>query len=65
VGEESAMFKKEEIKFIRERLEMTQEEFARKIGVTVTTISRWERGDCKPKSRVVIEKLKRLKSSVN
>ena len=59
------MFKKEEIKFIRERLEMTQEEFARKIGVTVTTISRWERGDCKPKSRVVIEKLKRLKSSVN
>ena len=59
------MFKKEEIKFIRERLEMTQEEFARKIGVTVTTISRWERGDCLPKSRVVIEKLKRLKSSVN
>jgi len=59
------MFKKEEIKFIRERLGMTQEEFARKIGVTITTISRWERGDCLPKSRVVIEKVKRLKNVVN
>jgi len=59
------MFKKEEIKFIRERLGMTQEEFARKIGVTITTISRWERGDCLPKSRVVIEKLKRFKNLID
>lgn len=41
---------------------MTQEEFARKIGVTITTVSRWERGDCLPKSRVVIEKLMELKN---
>ncbi len=58
------MFKKEDIKNIREELKMTQEEFARRIGVTITTISRWERGDCIPKSRVVIEKLKRLKNAV-
>jgi putative transcriptional regulator len=55
------MFKKEDIKNIRERLGMTQEEFARKIGVTVTTVSRWERGDCLPKSRIVIEKVENLK----
>ena len=54
------MIKKEDIKNIRERLGITQEEFARKIGVTVTTVSRWERGDCLPKSRVVIEKVERL-----
>ena len=59
------MIKREDIKNIRERLGMTQEEFARKIGVTVTTVSRWERGDCLPKSRVVIEKLKRLKNLVD
>ena len=54
------MIKREDIKNIRERLGITQEEFARKIGVTVTTVSRWERGDCLPKSRVVIEKVERL-----
>jgi len=60
-GEESMIIKKEDIKNIRERLKMTQEEFARRIGVTVTTVSRWERGDCLPKSRVVIEKIGKLK----
>ena len=54
------MIKREDIKNIRERLGITQEEFARRIGVTVTTVSRWERGDCLPKSRVVIEKVERL-----
>ncbi|MBI3599195.1 MAG: helix-turn-helix domain-containing protein [Nitrospinae bacterium] len=55
------MFKKEDIKNIREGLGMTQEAFSRRIGVTVTTVSRWERGDCLPKSRVVIEKIEKLK----
>lgn len=59
------IIKKEDIKIIREKLGMTQEEFARKIGVTITTISRWERGDCLPKSRVVIEKLKRFKNLID
>ncbi|MBI5748138.1 MAG: helix-turn-helix domain-containing protein [Nitrospinae bacterium] len=55
------MIKREDIKNIREKLGITQEEFARRIGVTVTTVSRWERGDCLPKSRVVIEKIEKLK----
>jgi len=32
------------LKVIRERLGYTQLEFAKKIGVTSVTISRWERG---------------------
>ena len=59
------MFKREEIKNIRERLGMTQDEFAKRIGVTVTTVSRWERGDSLPKSKVVIDKIKRLKNLVD
>ncbi len=59
------MIKREDIKNTRERLGITQEEFARRIGVTVTTVSRWERGDCLPKSRVVIEKINRIKSLSN
>ncbi|MBI4378687.1 MAG: helix-turn-helix domain-containing protein [Nitrospinae bacterium] len=59
------MFKREEIKNIRESLGMTQDEFARRIGVTVTTVSRWERGDSLPKSKVVIDKIKRLKNLVD
>jgi putative transcriptional regulator len=59
------MFKREEIKNIRERLGMTQDKFAKRIGVTVTTVSRWERGDSLPKSKVVIDKIKRLKNLVD
>ena len=33
---------------LRQRLEMTQEEFAHAIGVTVSTVNRWENGHNSP-----------------
>ena len=37
-----------EIKRIRKKLKMSQEEFARTIGVSFVTINRWELGLAKP-----------------
>ena len=34
-----------ELKAIRERLKLTQVEFAELVGVTSNTIARWERGE--------------------
>lgn len=36
------------IKELRLAAGMTQEQLAHKVGVTVTTINRWELGKCKP-----------------
>ena len=36
------------VKELRERLGMTQAEFAREVGVDSITVSRWERGIRKP-----------------
>ncbi len=33
---------------LRHRLNMTQEEFAHAIGVTVSTVNRWENGHIEP-----------------
>lgn len=33
---------------LRERVDMTQEEFAQAIGVTVSTVNRWENGHINP-----------------
>ena len=33
---------------LRRRLQMTQEEFAHAIGVTVSTVNRWENGHIEP-----------------
>jgi DNA-binding transcriptional regulator YiaG len=33
---------------LRQRLSMTQEEFAHAIGVTVSTVNRWENGHIEP-----------------
>jgi DNA-binding transcriptional regulator YiaG len=33
---------------LRKRLEMTQEQFARELGVTVGTVNRWENGHFRP-----------------
>jgi putative transcriptional regulator len=33
---------------LRHRLKMTQEEFAHAIGVTVSTVNRWENGHIEP-----------------
>jgi len=36
------------INALRRRLKMTQEEFAHAIGVTVSTVNRWENGHIEP-----------------
>ena len=36
------------ISALRRRLNMTQEEFAHAIGVTVSTVNRWENGHIEP-----------------
>ena len=50
---------KDEIKAIREKLGLTQEAFAREVGVTVTTISRWESGRVAP-HQLAVDKIKEL-----
>jgi DNA-binding transcriptional regulator YiaG len=37
-----------EIKVLRQQLELTQEEFAHKVGVTFATVNRWENHKSKP-----------------
>ncbi len=36
------------IRGLRRRLEMTQEEFAHALGITVSTVNRWENGHASP-----------------
>ena len=50
-----------DIKELREALGMTQEEFAREVGVSFSTVSRWEtgRGQPSPLARRRIEELRK------
>ncbi len=50
----------ETIKQLRLRLGLSQEKFAHKIGVTMGTIQRWEKGTHKP-SELTMEKIKTAK----
>ena len=49
-----------DIQKLRSRFQLTQEEFAVKVGVTLSTIHRWEKGKSKP-SKLAILKLTELK----
>lgn len=49
----------EQIKELRARLKLTQEEMARVLGVSYPTIGRWESGKFKP-SRLAIDRLLQL-----
>jgi DNA-binding transcriptional regulator YiaG len=53
----------EEIKRIREKLNMTQQELAYKLHVQVREISRWETGVSEPRL-VYVEELKKLAKRV-
>ena len=48
-----------QIKELRERLELTQERFAARLGVTVSTVNRWETGKGRPSplARIRIDEL--------
>lgn len=48
-------------RIIREKLKLTQEEFAEKIGVAFCTVNRWERGHSKPSKLALKEITKLLK----
>lgn len=45
-----------DIRSIRKRLGLTAQELATLLGVSITTVSRWETGKCKP-SRLAIARL--------
>lgn len=49
------------ISSLRRRLSMTQEEFAHAIGVTVSTVNRWENGHIEP-SRLARKAMQELAS---
>ena len=44
---------------IREKLKLTQEEFAEKIGVAFCTVNRWERGHSRP-SKLALKEITKL-----
>ena len=48
-----------DIKAIRLEVEFTQEDLARKLGVTLSTVSKWEQGLFSP-SRLAREKIEKL-----
>lgn len=43
----------EDVKIIRQRSLMSQEAFAQAIGVSFTTVNRWETGKCKPSYKMI------------
>lgn len=48
------------IKEIRLVKGLTQEEFAQRLGVSKNTINRWEKGHNRPRSKIVLAKIKRV-----
>lgn len=49
----------EKVKRIRERLKMTQQEFAEVIGVAMSSVANWENGRSEP-SRLAVQSIKDL-----
>ena len=60
-AEVTEMQTKNEIKVrdMRHQLEMTQEEFAQELGITVSTVNRWENGHSNPRklARATLERM--------
>ena len=52
----------EQVQQIRNNLQLTQEEFAHKIGVAHSTIHRWERGKSMP-SRLALNRINELQNN--
>lgn len=43
----------EDVKMIRKKSLMSQEAFAQALGVSFTTVNRWETGKCKPSYKTI------------
>ena len=52
----------EEVKMLRSKLKLTQEQMAQRIGVSYSTYNKWENGKCKP-SRLAVEKMKGMEAA--
>ncbi len=54
------------VKNVREKMRVTQEEFAAKLGISLRTIQHWEQGDRKPQgpARVLLTLLKEHPRSI-
>lgn len=48
-----------DIKIIREKLNLTQEQLAEKIGVSFCTVNRWENGHSSP-SKLALKEISKL-----
>lgn len=48
LGNQGARMEPERIRQIRQRMQLTQEDFAHLIGVTFSTVNRWENGKSSP-----------------
>lgn len=51
---------KDEIRELRKAYDLTQENFARLVGVTLSTVAKWEAGETKPSplAAKILEQLK-------
>ncbi len=56
------MIQKDDVARLRARLGLTQEKFAKKLGVSVSIVGKWERGRHKPSSQSLrdLERLAKL-----
>lgn len=52
----------EQIKQLRDKLELSQPAFAQKLGVSLNTVNRWERGKTRPSMLANNQLVKLLKS---
>ena len=52
------------VKELRERLHMTQEQFAQRVGVTYSTVNRWENGNRMPQP-FLVRRLLELKDELD
>lgn len=50
----------DQLKALRKRLGWSEETCAHHLGVTYATLNRWERGECYPKSQLVVSAIERF-----
>ena len=48
------------LRVVRRRLGLSEERCAHELGVTYSTLSRWERGEARPRSQVVLRAIEQF-----